>query len=137
MKKHCYVFLLLLTSGIMMSSCIKENNGKTIALVGTEYYIDDILSVIPDSLQGRFDTIFGGITEGVIPDGLGDSCSFVVNPNMLVNTNLDIPTPRRDSAVYMRFSNQHNGIMAMDLYEESLEMTKTSQYILSKTRQAI
>ena len=43
---------LLVVGSMMLSSCTK-NDDNTIALIGTEYYIDDILSVIPDSLQTR------------------------------------------------------------------------------------
>ena len=49
---------LLVAGGMMLSSCTK-NDENTIALIGTESYIDDILSVIPDSLQTRFFAEFG------------------------------------------------------------------------------
>ena len=126
-KGILFGFLFMAASGIMLSSCIKENNGETIALIGTEYYIDDILSVIPDSLQDKFETFFEGFPEGAIPDSLGDSCAFVVSPNMLLGTNhWDLSSPIVHPDVYMRFSKQHNGIMAMELYEEStLKKTDT------------
>ena len=134
-------FWLLVAIGIMLGSCKKSNDGpKTIALIGTEYYIgkdysiEDILSAIPDSHQQEFDSVFGDVPDGPIPPSIAVSDSimetdsvdsYVVNPNMLVNTNLSIPTPRQDSAVYMRFSEQHNGIMVMELYEGSLKKTDT------------
>ena len=134
-------FWLLLAIGIMLGSCTKSNDGpKTIALIGTEYYIgkdysiEDILSAIPDSYQQEFDSVFGVVPDGPIPPSIAVSDSimetdsvdsYVVNPNMLVSTNLNIPTPRQDPPVFMRFSEQHNGIMVMELYEGSLKKTDT------------
>lgn len=125
-KGVIFGFLLLMISGILLSSCIKENNGKTIALIGDEYYIEDILKMIPDSLQDKFETLFDGIPQGAIPADLGDSCSYVVSPNVLVSTNLwnmSSPIPQPD--VYMRFSKQNNGIVVMELAETTLQKTDT------------
>lgn len=123
-KKRIIICVVLILSGsVLLNSCIKENNGQTIALIGTEYYIDDILSVIPDSLQGKFSTMFEGYHEGTIPDKLEGS--YVVHPNMLISTNLQIPTPRLDPDITMRFSKQNNGTMMIELYEEaSLQATE-------------
>lgn len=130
MKKHRIIVgvLLLLAGGIALNSCIKENSGQTIALIGTEYYIDDILSVIPDTLQEKFNTAFGEIPEGFIPEKIEGS--YVVHPNMLVGTNLNIPTPRVDPDITMRFSKQNNGTMVMDLFEEASLQTTTPVYVM-------
>jgi hypothetical protein len=134
-------FWLLLAIGIILGSCKKNEGPKTIALIGTEYYIgkdysiEDILSAIPDSVQQEFDSIFGDIPNGPIPPSIAvpdsimetDSVeSYVVHPNHLVSTNLwNISSPIVRPDAYMRFSEQHNGIMVMELYEESLEKTDT------------
>ena len=68
MKKNRIILglWLLLAGGIAMTSCTK-NDTSTIVLIGTEYYIDDILSVIPDTLQSKFFAAFGSIPEGPVP----------------------------------------------------------------------
>ncbi len=66
MKRIILGLWLLMFGSLLLSSCTK-NDDNTIALIGTEYYIDDILSVIPDSLQTRFCAAFGNIPEGPVP----------------------------------------------------------------------
>lgn len=134
-------FWLLVAIGIMLGSCKKNDGPKTIALIGTEYYIgkdysiEDILSAIPDSHQQEFDSVFGDIPDGPIPPSIAipdsimetDSVdSYVVHPNHLVGTNLwNISSPIAQRDAYMRFSEQHNGIVVVELYEESLKKTDT------------
>ena len=108
--------------GLALSSCTK-NDDNTIALIGTEYYIDDILSVIPDSLQAKFKNAFGDIPEGAIPDSIDGS--YVVDSNVMVNNNQYIPTPSGNPKAYIRFSRQHNGIVVMDLYDGDGQTTDT------------
>ena len=125
---------LQLVGSMVFSSCMK-NNGETIALIGTEYYIDDISSIIPDSLQHLFDSLFEDIPIGSVPPSIAipdsiketDSVdSYVVHPNLLVKTNLySLSSTVVWPDVYMRFSEQHNGIAVMELYEESLQKTDT------------
>lgn len=125
-KGIIFGFLLMMTSSIILSSCIKENNGETIALIGDEYYIRDILKVIPDSLQNKFEALLD-MPQGAVPDSLGDSCSYVVSPNMLVSTNLwNMSSPIAQPDVYMRFSKQHNGIVVMELAETTMQKTDTA-----------
>ena len=131
-KRIIFGFLLLATGGIMLSSCIKENQGKTIALIGDEYYIDDIHSMIPDSLQGKFETMFQGIPQGsipckiVLPDSIEEN-AYVVRPNQLVATNLwNITSPITYPDVYVRFSQQHNGIVVVELAESTEQRTDTA-----------
>lgn len=140
-NKITFGFWFLVTIGIMMCSCTKGNHGETIALIGTEYYIGkdytigDILSAIPESFQQEFDSVFGDIPNGPIPPSIAipdsimeaDSVdSYVVHPNHLISTNLwNVSSPIIRQDVYMRFSEQHNGIMVMELYEESLKKTDT------------
>ena len=67
-------------------SCTK-NDDNTIALIGTEDYIDDILSLIPDSLQTRFLAEFGSIPEGFTPPKIEGS--YVMDPKLRVSSNVD------------------------------------------------
>lgn len=116
-------FGLLLAFGLILGSCTK-NDSTTVTLIGTEYYIDSIYSVIPDSLQARFFAEFGSIPSGVIPPKIEGS--YVMAPKQRVATNtspwpLDVVEPN----VYMRFSKQHNGIAAIELAEDTENLSDT------------
>jgi hypothetical protein len=124
-KQIIFAFGLLLAGGIALCSCTK-NEDNTIALIGTEYYIDDILSVIPDSLQTRFFVEFGSIPEGPIPPKIDGS--YVMNPKQRVYSNDPIWNQYLhvvENNIWLRFSNQHNGIFLMDLKEASETVTDT------------
>lgn len=131
-KRIILGFCLLLAGGIVLSSCIKENNGQTVALIGTEYYIDGINSVIPDSLQGKFEAMFQGIPTGAVPVSIAvpdslEEDAYVVHPNMLVKTNLwNVSSPIPYPDVYVRFSEQHNGIVVVELAESMEQRTDTA-----------
>jgi hypothetical protein len=102
---------------LALSSCTK-NDDNTIALIGTEYYIDDILSVIPSSVQTRFFADFGSIPEGPVPPKVEGS--YVMSPKQRVSSNVDVidwPLNVVENNTWLRFSNQHNGIVKMDLNE--------------------
>lgn len=127
-----YGLLILVTSGFILSSCVKENKGKTIALIGMEDYIHDIGSVIPDSLQGKFEAMFQDIPTGalpvdiMVPDSIEED-AYVVHTNMLVKTNLwNVSSPIPYPDVYMRFSKQHNGIVVVEFAESTEQRTDTA-----------
>ena len=124
MKKSIIFGLWLLMAGsVALTSCTK-NDTSTVVLIGTEYYIDDILSVIPDSLQAKFLADFGGYPEGPVPPKIEGS--FVINPKQRVTSNVSgWPLQAVEPNVYMRFSGQHNGIVAMDLNEATETLTDT------------
>lgn len=61
-----FVSLAFAMFGMLFASCTK-NDENTIVLIGEERYIDDILTVIPDTLKPTFDAIFGNIPEGPVP----------------------------------------------------------------------
>ena len=114
---------LLVAGGMMLSSCTK-NDDNTVALIGTEYYIDDILSVIPDSLQTRFFAEFGSIPEGPVPPKIEGS--YVMNPKQRVSSNVaGWPLQTVEPNLYLRFTKQHNGIAEMDLNEATETKTDT------------
>ena len=124
MKKRFVLSLwLLVIGGSFLISCTKNNN-DTIVLIGDEYYIDDILSVIPDTLQTRFFAEFGSIPEGPIPPKIEGS--FVMSPKQRVSSNVaGWPLQTVEPNMYLRFSNQHNGIAKMDLNEATETQTDT------------
>ena len=81
-----FVSLALAMFGMLFASCTK-NDENTIVLIGEERYIDDILTVIPDTLKPTFDAIFGNIPEGPVPPKIEGS--YVVDPKQRVSTNVD------------------------------------------------
>ena len=122
-KKIIYGLWLLLAGGLAVTSCTK-NDESTIVLIGTEYYIDDIISVIPDSLQSKFFAAFGSIPEGPVPPKIEGS--FVMSPKQRVASNVEgWPLQTVEPNVYLCFSKQHNGIVAMDLNEATETLTDT------------
>ncbi len=123
MKRIVVAIWLVVFGGMVFMSCTK-NEENTVALIGTEYYIDDIVSVIPDSLQSKFWNAFGTIPEGPVPPKIEGS--YVVEPKTRVASNvsmwpLQIPEPN----MWLRFSDQHNGIVKMDLFETTETITDT------------
>ena len=122
-KKIILGLWLLLAGGMVLTSCTK-NDESTIVLIGTEYYIDDILSVIPDSVQTRFFSDFGSIPEGPVPPKIEGS--YVMGPKQRVASNVvGWPLQVVEPNVYLRFSGQHNGIVAMDLNDATANFTDT------------
>lgn len=114
---------LLVAGGMALTSCTK-NDTTTISLIGTEYYVDDILSVIPDSLETKFLSDFGSIPDGPVPPKIEGS--YMMNPKQRVSSNVqEWPLQAVEPNVYLRFSKQHNGIVTMDLNEATETMTDT------------
>ena len=114
---------LLVAGGMALTSCTK-NDTTTISLIGTEYYVDDILSVIPDSLETKFLSDFGSIPDGPVPPKIEGS--YMMNPKQRVSSNVEEwPLQAVEPNVYLRFSKQHNGIVTMDLNEATETMTDT------------
>lgn len=124
MKRKHFVFLslgLLLAGGIALNSCT-ENEENTIVPIGTEYYIDDIISVIPDTLRDDFFADFGNIPEGPIPPKIEGS--YVMGPKQRVASNLEgwpLVLPIPEDNVNFRFSEQHNELVKMELREAENE----------------
>lgn len=114
---------LLLVGGLVLTSCTK-NDDNTIVLIGTEYYIDDIITVVPDSLQTRFFAEFGSIPEGPVPPKVEGS--YVMSPKQRVSSNVENWSLQAvELNMYLRFSKQHNGIARMDLNEATETQTDT------------
>ena len=125
MKNRIIILVLgLFVAGSMLLHSCTKNDDNTIVLIGTEYYVDDILSVIPDSLQTRFLADFGSIPAGYVPPKIEGS--YVMDPKMRVSSNLPSwPLQAIEPNMYMRFSGQHNGIVTMDLNEATETVTDT------------
>lgn len=112
--------------GLALSSCTK-NDDTTIVPVGTEYYMDDIFSVIPDSLRSKFFAAFGDVPTGEIAIPPKIEGSYVVDPKQRVATNMTLPWNLEtvEPNVYLRFTKQHNGIFMMDFNESTETVTDT------------
>lgn len=109
---------------VVILGCTK-NDLSTIVPVGTESYIDDILTVIPDSLRADFFRDFGELNEGAIPDSIEGS--FVVAPKERYKSNSpQWPTTVTEPNMYMRFSRQHNGVVVVRLGEGTSQVTDTA-----------
>ena len=125
MKKKSIIMglSLLLAGGLALSSCT-ENEENTIVPIGTEYYIDDILSVIPDSLETRFLAEFGSIPEGPVPPKIEGS--YKVHTKTRVGSNVaGWPLQAVEPDMFMRFSTQHNELVTLNLNEATENFTDT------------
>ncbi len=122
-KRRIRLVVLVLLGAFLLSSCTK-NDDTTIVLIGEELYIDDILTVIPDTLKPVFDGVFGSIPEGPVPPKIEGS--YVVDPKQRVSTNVEgWPLTVIEPNVYLKFSEQHNGVVTMDLNEATEQLTDT------------
>ena len=94
--------LALVLIGMVFASCTK-NDESTIVLIGEERYIDEILTVIPDTLRPVFDSYFGVVPEGPVPPRIVGS--YVVDPKMRYASNVELwPLSVLEPNVYLRFS---------------------------------
>ncbi len=122
-KLLIFGFWLVAAGGVLLSSCTK-NDENTIVVIGTEYYIDDILAAVPDSLESKFFAAFGDVSRGDIPPKIEGS--YVVDPKQRVSSNLEgWPANTVEPNIYLRFTKQHNGIVTMDLNETTETVTDT------------
>ena len=119
-RMNILVLGLLMATGLAWTSCTK-NDDNTIALIGTEYYIDDILSVVSDSAFWRD---FGSINRGAVPPDVQGA--YVISPKKREASNLpEWPLQVVEPDAFMRFSKQHNGIMVMELNDATEQKTDT------------
>ena len=122
-KRRIRSIFFILVGALLLSSCTK-NDENTIVLIGEELYIDDILTVIPDTLRPSFDAVFGSIPQGPVPPRIEGSC--VVDTKQRVYSNVsNWPLSVVEPNVYLRFSWQHNGVARMDLNEATEQYTDT------------
>lgn len=122
-KRFILGIALLIGGGFVLNSCTK-NEENTIVPIGTEYYVDDILSVIPDSLQTRFIAEFGGIPEGPMPPKIEGS--FKMSPKQRMTSNVSgWPLQAMEPDMFLRFSKQHNELIQIDLNEATENFTDT------------
>lgn len=115
-------FCLLVAVCVSLTSCTK-NDTNTIVLIGTEYYIDDINSMVPDTLQAQFFANFGTITSGAIPPKIEGS--YRINPRQRIANNIGLPVPANELPAYLRFSDQHNGVVTIDFNDATETFTDT------------
>ena len=116
-------FAMLSWASLAFVSCTK-NDDNTLILIGEENYIDDILNVIPDSLKVEFMDDFGAIPEGAVPPCIEGE--YVIAPRVRFASNYsNWPTSITEPNAYLRFSDQHNGVVCLDLNESTETLTDT------------
>ena len=118
--------LLFLGPLCLFFGCTKNDN-TTLILLGTEYYIEDILNAIPDTLQGTFEQRFGEIPQGYKPPKVeGD---FVVAPKQRCYSNVATwPLNVVEPNMSLHFTNQHNRVVEIHL-TEAMDMFTDTVYI--------
>lgn len=118
MKAHKLIFFFAV--GLVVGSCTKNEN-STIVPIGTEYYIEDILKVIPDT---AFWNAFGNVEEGPIPPKIEGA--YLIAPKLRVKTNVEgLPSEIVEPNAKIRFTAQHNGMAVMELDEATETLTDT------------
>lgn len=126
MKKSLKHIIVLFTVVFILQACTK-NDSTTIVLLGTEYYVEDILNAIPDTLRDTFEQRFGEIPQGYIPQKIeGD---FIVAPKQrcysnVANWPLDVVEPNMS----LHFAKQHNRVVEIHL-TEALDMFTDTVYV--------
>lgn len=130
MKKLRNISLILIAFlPLLVANCTK-NDESTIILVGTESYVKDILSVIPDSCMAQFEAVLGAVPEGKVPpdvEGL-----YVIGPKQRVASNVSgwplvMPNPEPNATLH--FFRQHNGVAGME-FSEALEQQTDTVYLM-------
>ena len=111
---------------LLVANCTK-NDETTIIPIGTESYIDDIFSVIPDSTMQAFGDTFGNVPQGYVPVNIeGD---YVIAPKQRVASNVagwPLNPSDPEPNVGLRFSEQQNGVVRVELTEALEQMTDTA-----------
>ena len=141
-------FWLMVTIGIMMSSCTKVNNNETIVLIGRESYIpdideffskDDVCKVAFDSVKKNLSIKYGSIPPKI--DSLGGK--YIVDPTFLIKSMILISSSDGHTSnatytsdtiampeVYICFERQHNGIVSVEFKESSISVITDTAYIM-------
>ncbi len=130
-QRIIYGLWLLMACGGLLCSCSKENNGKTIALIGQEEYIDDIEKLFSD-FKPAFDAVKEKMRishEGPIPPKIEGG--FVMDNTLLVDSNVgyisnDVTMPE----VYLRFKRQHNGLVTLDMKESVFQQSTDTVFVM-------
>lgn len=123
MRKFRFLLFQSISVLLCFSACTKNDN-STIILLGTEFYVDEILDIIPDSLITAFNSHFGEIPRGYVPPKIEGK--YVVAPKQryyssVNNWPLDVIEPN----VVLKFTDQHNSVVGLNLAEAVDTFTDT------------
>ena len=130
-KKNIILGLgLFLAVGLALSSCTK-NDDSTIVPIGTEDYVkpftsvvDLVFSSVPEATKTQFLQDFGDLPDGPVPPKIEGS--FKMSPKQRVATNTGLPVPTIEQPdLLLRFSNQHNELIQLDLNESTENFSDT------------
>lgn len=122
-KLSCLVVATLM-SAMLMTNCTK-NDDTTIVLLGQEQYIEDILNVIPDTLQHVFGSGIN-INQGYLPPNIEGE--FIFSPKTRVMTSVETeywPLNIVEPDVKIKFIDQHNRVATFIHFEENETRTDT------------
>lgn len=114
---------------LLVANCTK-NDETTIIPVGTESYVNDILSVIPDSAMAQFNAAFGALPEGYVPANIEGQ--YVVGPKQRVASNVagwPLVMPEPEPNATLSFFSQHNGVVGME-FSEALNQVTDTVYVM-------
>lgn len=110
----------------MFIACTK-NDSTTLILLGTEYYVEDILNAVPDTLREAFEQHFGEVPQGYVPPKIEGN--YVIAPKQRCFSNhLDWPLSVVEPNMWLQFTNQHNRVVEINL-AEALDMFTDTVYI--------
>jgi hypothetical protein len=108
---------------VFFASCTK-NDDSTIILLGPETYVDDIIEAIPDTLRSVFEEQFGEIYQGYVPPKIEGV--FAVAPKQRCYSNVSLwPLNVIEPNINLKFSNQHNSVVELNLAEATETFTDT------------
>lgn len=121
---------LFLAVGLALGSCTK-NDDSTIVPIGAEDYVkplssvvESIFSSVPEATKTKFLQDFGDLPDGPVPPKIEGS--FKMSPKQRVATNTDLPVPAIEQPdLLLRFSNQHNELIQLDLNESTENFSDT------------
>lgn len=125
--KYLNIFALAVVSLVMLNCT--SNDETTVILLGKESYIQDIVDVIPDTLQATFTEHFGIIHEGYIPPKIEGS--YIVSKKKRVYSNIEESWPLSvvEPDMYLTITDQHNR-EAIFILAEATETTTDTVYIV-------
>lgn len=119
------IFMLSSLLSALTFSCT-ENSETTVVLLGEESYVEEITSVIPDSLLNLFETYFGTIHSGYIPPNIEGE--YVITPKQRVFSNIpesNWPLDVIEPNMRITLSKQHNRECIIRLDEATSTLTDT------------
>ena len=117
-------YLTILFFAVALLPACTKNDDSTVVLLGTESYVETIIEAIPDTLRTTFEQQFGEIPQGYVPPKIEGR--FVFDPKQRCYSNVAYwPLNVVEPNMSLRFSNQHNSVVELNLAEATETFTDT------------